>query len=137
MGWFDRFGISRFDEKELALVHSVSKQLIEEIVHVQRGYLPDEIEHVRRELDTLIDVTHRLKSGASFTKRASRKLGIDDHHEHLRSIARALEHESVQKIREPLAQLRSFTTHLHDELHVSITRLPGSEDAPYRPPHHI
>lgn len=146
---------TREDPERIAQLHSISKQLLEELKHAQRGYATEEIAHVNRELRLLIDALDR--GAAPAAERAwSRLTGSPTqglfgrllgqrvetgYVEHLRELHEALEerdHGTIWEVRDELWSVERFASALHHELDAQIRRErpPGYWEAAFRPPHH-
>lgn len=139
----------------IAQLHSISKQLLEELKHAQRGYTAEEIGHVNRELALLIEALDRGaepaadrawsrltgSQGPTVFGRILGKRVASDYVEHLRELRAALdEHDrgTIWEVRDELWSIERFTSALHDELDSQIKRErhPGYWEAPFRPPKH-
>ena len=146
--------------KEVALMNSACKQLLEELSHAQRGHEEDHLGHVRRDLDTLIVAIKHAKTSAHHADKAwhhfvkplrARSKWMDEvvrsseHEEQiylqfLTRIRASLETDArdYPKLKSLLELLREYTNTLHDRL-LSVIRAVESKEyerAAYGPPNH-
>lgn len=161
-GRFITFGpdVSK-EDTSLALVHSISKQLLEELHHARHGLDPREIGHVTAELGKLIIALRESEQVAEHainawhhmqgTSRSKLEVierilvkGAKQEHKYLQYLKKTHEHlnrwgeRSISELKELLESLNMYSKHLHDELHVHMLKmqLPEFTNAAYRPPHH-
>lgn len=149
------------EDTSLALVHSISKQLLEELHHARHGLDPREISHVTAELSKLIIAfreseqvaEHAINAWHHMQGTSRSKLeplerilvrGAKREHDYLQYLNKTHEHlsrwgeRSISELKELLESLHTYSGYLHDELHVHMLKmqLPQFKDAPYQPPHH-